>query len=174
MKTKAELEQDIVKITLKIHKEFPELIKYINEIPENFSGKDTSRIDTENLKEYYNSLEEVLFEYTKTHQAKNEKSGSKTIKLDGYPHYPSSEDIYNHDQEEKDLNPEDISKKKTPNEKEGTPNEKDFRHAMSGSDLDVPGSELDDQQERVGSEDEENNYYSLGGDAHNDLDEDNG
>ena len=43
-----------------------------------------------------------------------------------------------------------------------------------GSDLDVPGSELDDQQESVGSEDEENNYYSLGGDNHNDLEEDKG
>lgn len=43
-----------------------------------------------------------------------------------------------------------------------------------GSDLDVPGSELDDQQESVGSEDEENNYYSIGGDDHNDLEEDNG
>jgi hypothetical protein len=37
--------------------------------------------------------------------------------------------------------------------------------------LDVPGSELDDDLERVGSEDEENNYYSLGGDDHDDLDE---
>jgi hypothetical protein len=45
---------------------------------------------------------------------------------------------------------------------------------MSGDDLDVPGSELDDEQERIGSEDEENNYYSIGGDNHNDLDEDNG
>jgi len=30
--------------------------------------------------------------------------------------------------------------------------------------LDVPGSELDDAQEKVGNKDEENNYYSLGGD----------
>jgi hypothetical protein len=36
---------------------------------------------------------------------------------------------------------------------------------MSGSDLDVPGTELDDAGEEVGSEDEENNYYSLGGDG---------
>jgi hypothetical protein len=43
----------------------------------------------------------------------------------------------------------------------------------TGADLDVPGSELDDQQENVGSEDEENNYYSIGGDNHNNLDEDN-
>lgn len=37
--------------------------------------------------------------------------------------------------------------------------------------LDVPGAELDDQQEDIGSEDEENNYYSLGGDNHLDLEE---
>ncbi len=37
--------------------------------------------------------------------------------------------------------------------------------------LDVPGSELDDKNEKIGEEDEENNYYSVGGDDHNDLDE---
>lgn len=88
--------------------------------------------------------------------------------------YPPSEDIYQQFKKESDLNPEDISKKKVPNEKEGSSNEKSFRDDMSGSDLDVPGSGLDDQQESVGSEDEENNYYSLGGDNHNDLDEDKG
>ena len=35
----------------------------------------------------------------------------------------------------------------------------------------MPGSELDDEQEQIGNEDEENNYYSLGGDDHNDLEE---
>ena len=39
---------------------------------------------------------------------------------------------------------------------------------MAGSDLDVPGSELDDENEAIGSEDEENNSYSLGGDGHED------
>jgi hypothetical protein len=73
---------------------------------------------------------------------------------------------------EMDVDPEDITKNKTPNQEEGTLNEKYFEDDMSGDDLDVPGSELDDQQEKVGSEDEENNYYSLGGDNHNDLDED--
>lgn len=42
----------------------------------------------------------------------------------------------------------------------------------SGADLDVPGAELDDADENIGEEDEENNYYSLGGDDHNDLEED--
>jgi len=42
---------------------------------------------------------------------------------------------------------------------------------FTGEDLDVPGSELDDDQEEVGSEDEENNTYSLGGDDKNNLEE---
>ena len=43
---------------------------------------------------------------------------------------------------------------------------------MTGSDLDIPGSELDKELEITGSEDEQNNYYSLGGDDPNDLEED--
>ena len=73
-----------------------------------------------------------------------------------------------------DLNPEDLSKNKTPNKEADTSNEKAFKDYMSGKDLDVPGSELDDLQESIGSKDEENNYYSLGGDNHNNLEEDNG
>ena len=94
----------------------------------------------------------------------------------GYPVYPPSEDIYNKYQKEIDINPEDISKKKDAIEKEkiGTLNEKDFGDDVSGGDLDVPGSELDDEMENIGSEDEENNHYSIGGDNHNNLDEDKG
>lgn len=43
---------------------------------------------------------------------------------------------------------------------------------MTGEDLDVPGTELDDEAEEVGSEDEENNLYSIGGDRHEGLEED--
>ena len=42
---------------------------------------------------------------------------------------------------------------------------------FTGNELDVPGSEDDDSQEQIGSEDEENNSYSLGSDRHSDLDE---
>ena len=94
--------------------------------------------------------------------------------LPGYPTYPPSDDIYNRFKEEEDIDPENPTKKKTPNEVPGDPNEKNFDEVKTGKDLDVPGSELDDQQEDIGSEDEENNYYSLGGDNHNDLEEDKG
>jgi hypothetical protein len=39
----------------------------------------------------------------------------------------------------------------------------------TGDDLDVPGAEVDDANEDIGEEDEENNYYSLGGDEKDNL-----
>ena len=95
--------------------------------------------------------------------------------LQEYPIYPASEDIYSKYKEEKEINPEDSSKMKDSIhfDEAAKSNESDFDDDVSGSDLDVPGSELDDEQELIGNEDEENNYYSLGGDDHNDLDEDN-
>ena len=105
---------------------------------------------------------------------KAEKDGNNN--LPGYPLYPAGEDIYSKDKKERRVNPEDTSKSKEPPQydKAGIKNEKSFTDDVSGNDLDVPGSELDDEQENIGSEDEENNYYSLGGDDHNDLDEDRG
>jgi hypothetical protein len=99
-----------------------------------------------------------------------QKHGSpEEVDLQGYPLYPSSEDIYSKFREEKEINPEDISKVKQPNEtaKAGEIKTGKSIGNPSGDDLDVPGSELDDEQENIGAEDEENNYYSLGGDVHN-------
>jgi hypothetical protein len=95
---------------------------------------------------------------------------------EGYPPYPPEEDIYDKYQKDRKIDPEDPSNTKVPvvNYKTGKNNEKDFDDDISGSDLDVPGSELDNELEIIGSEDEENNYYSLGCDDHNDLEEDYG
>ena len=91
--------------------------------------------------------------------------------LTGYPSYPANEDIYGKFQKAKNANPEEPSKTKIVS-KTGAKNIKDFSDDLTGEDLDVPGSELDDDMEMTGDEDEENNYYSLGGDNHNDLEED--
>lgn len=89
-------------------------------------------------------------------------------------HYPVNEDLFRMLEKEADIDLENVAKNKEiiQLERKEQPNEKDFNHDKSGSDLDIPGSELDDFLENIGSEDEENNYYSLGGDAHSDLDED--
>jgi hypothetical protein len=89
--------------------------------------------------------------------------------FEGYPEYPASEDIYHQFKEEKEINPEDptLPKDMTPAREEL--NELDMLNDVSGDDLDIPGAELDDDQEDIGSEDEENNHYSLGDDNHEDL-----
>jgi len=171
MKNKKELEQDIIDITTTIRKEFPELSKYITEMP--VKDLDQDGIHIKNLEEYYQSLKGLIVKYAKTHKVQDAKN-IEPPSLPGYPLYPPSEDIYQQSKAEMDINPEDSSKSKVPNEREGSSNEKPFKDNMSGDDLDIPGSELDDQQESVGSEDEENNYYSIGGDNHKDLEEDKG
>ena len=84
--------------------------------------------------------------------------------LPGYPAYPKSQDVYNKFKEESDIDPENTSMKKQSIEYSDNevPEEKDFFTNSIGTDLDVPGSELDDAAEDIGSEDEENNFYSLG------------
>jgi hypothetical protein len=112
--------------------------------------------------------------HTKLHDRKADLKSKKGEKNpSGYPVYPDNEDIYRNFREEKDINPEDITKTKESNysnmkRTKGISTEDDIE-----SDLDVPGAELDDNQENIGSEDEENNYYSLGGDDHNNLEEGN-
>jgi hypothetical protein len=89
--------------------------------------------------------------------------------------YPPSEDVFNKLTEAKEIDPEDITKKKTLIKTGNSKwNEKSFKEDVSGSDLDIPGSELDDSEENIGNEDEENNGYSIGGDDHNDLEENTG
>lgn len=167
MKSETELTQDILDITNKIHQEFPELIKYLKEMPLKFISSEKNGISAKRLSDYYNSLVDVVAEYSKTHLEYGTQE--KVQKMDdlGYPIYAPSEDIYAHEKEEQDIDPENTNELKSPNET-------DYHTHHSGNDLDVPGSDLDDAQERIGNEDEENNYYSLGGDDHNDLEEDNG
>jgi len=95
----------------------------------------------------------------------NQKKEEDNSDFPGYPMYPTTDDIYHQLKEETEIDPEDLSKaKSTDKETRSKLNEKDFKDDVSGGDLDIPGSELDDKQEEIGSEDEENNSYSIGGD----------
>lgn len=81
----------------------------------------------------------------------------KNIETSKFPRhhlYLSLEGIRQGSKKDMDVKFEGLSKRK------GSLNEKDFKDDMSGDDIDITGSELDDQQESVGSEEEENNYYS--------------
>ena len=93
---------------------------------------------------------------------------------EGYPTHPKSEDIYYQYKEEQDIDPEDITRKKETDLQQDLDEDESLDEDIMGTDLDVPGAELDDDLEEIGNEDEENNYYSIGGDNHNNLEEDQG
>ena len=92
--------------------------------------------------------------------SKKSKPNNSKDKKFPLPIYKKEDDIYNKEKEE-------------PLEEE-QPGKKIVSKAdkSPGEDLDIPGTELDDADEEIGEEDEENNYYSLGGDDHDDLEED--
>ncbi len=90
--------------------------------------------------------------------------------LPGYPEYSEDEDIYLKGKEESDIDPEDVlGRKKILSYSKFFSD--DIEDDESGSELDVPGSELDDDLEIIGSEDEENNYYSQSDNNADDLED---
>jgi hypothetical protein len=69
-----------------------------------------------------------------------------------------------------DVNDDDLAALNSTNDEIGTP--QNVSNEDLNTELDIPGSELDDDNESIGEEDEENNYYSLGGDRHEGQEED--
>jgi hypothetical protein len=92
----------------------------------------------------------------KANKSETDKLEDKKFPL---PEYPEKEDLFRQDKIESFDALED--------ERHKLKNELD-------EGLDVPGADLDDEDEFIGEEDEENNYYSLGGENHDDPEEDNG
>ncbi len=67
MKTEIEWDKDILKITMEIHEKYPELIKFIEEIPVKHVDRDDKQVTLKNLEEYYASLVTMVKNYSKTH-----------------------------------------------------------------------------------------------------------
>lgn len=68
METETSVNKKIINITMKIQMEYPELSKYIMEMPIKISENDKGAINMNNMEEYYNSLVELFTEYSKTHK----------------------------------------------------------------------------------------------------------
>ena len=68
MKTEEELNADILRITMAIKSQFPELSKYIEEMPVTMPDAKSPEITLRNLKEYYDSLESILKKYVPNHK----------------------------------------------------------------------------------------------------------
>ena len=67
MKTEKELYAAILKITMKIKIQFPELAIYILEMPETIPNVENPKINCKVLQEYYDSLHILLKDYIDNH-----------------------------------------------------------------------------------------------------------
>ena len=67
MKTEKQYNYDILKISMAIADLFPELSKYIEEMPVKLSYKIGSEKNIKNLSDYYDSLYALLTKYNKNH-----------------------------------------------------------------------------------------------------------
>ncbi len=70
MELKNDLNEAILKITMKIRKDHPELSKYLNEMEVTIPDKATPEVTNKVLLDYYNSLESMLKKYDVTHEAR--------------------------------------------------------------------------------------------------------
>lgn len=72
MKTEAELNDDILKLIATIKNKFPELAKYIDEMPVTIPALAHPKTDKKALQEYYDSLSELLKNYSLNHNKETE------------------------------------------------------------------------------------------------------
>jgi hypothetical protein len=92
----------------------------------------------------------------------------------GDSEYDSQTNISSQFEEEQDLTQAEIERFNDENETSTGFSFRGIRKDDMDNDLDIPGADIDNADEEIGQEDEENNYYSIGGDNHNDLEENKG
>ena len=67
METEKELNSKILKITMTIQEKYPELYKYLEEMPVTIPDEKDSDTDIRNLTEYYDSLNSLVNNYAREH-----------------------------------------------------------------------------------------------------------
>jgi hypothetical protein len=67
METEEKLNAAILKITMIIQEKYPELSKYIAEMPVSIPNIFSPEVNIKTLQEYYDSLEILLNDYDKNH-----------------------------------------------------------------------------------------------------------
>ncbi|MFN0274793.1 MAG: hypothetical protein ACKVPJ_03530 [Chitinophagales bacterium] len=67
METEQELNSKILKITMAMQENYPELSKYIAEMPVTISDTASPETKNNNLRAYYNSLSSLVENYVREH-----------------------------------------------------------------------------------------------------------
>lgn len=71
METEEELNAKIMKVTMVIHENYPELSKYLNEMPITLPVVNHPEVTIKNLQKYYDSLLTLFRNYVAEHQLIN-------------------------------------------------------------------------------------------------------
>jgi hypothetical protein len=85
MKTEKDLNADILKITTLIHEKYPELSKYIEEMPITIPNKANPSINLRVLQDYYDSLYSMFKKYARNHT--NIKQNNAFFLMNFYSNY---------------------------------------------------------------------------------------
>jgi hypothetical protein len=67
MESEKELNAKILDITMIIQEKYPELSKYLGEMPVTIPNKESPEINSKNLREYFDSLTSILENYAREH-----------------------------------------------------------------------------------------------------------
>ncbi|MBC7523574.1 MAG: hypothetical protein H7239_03960 [Flavobacterium sp.] len=76
METIEEINAKILRITMVIQENYPELSKYLNEMPVTIPIENDPKINILNLEKYYNSLLTIFRNYVAEHQLINSNRSS--------------------------------------------------------------------------------------------------
>ena len=77
METEKEINAKILKVTMVIHDNYPELSKYLNEMPITIPIDSRPEVNIKNLQKYYETLVELFRNYVAEHQLNyiNQRNG---------------------------------------------------------------------------------------------------
>jgi len=78
METEEEINAKILKITMVIQENYPELSKYLNEMPITIPTDNRPEVNVQNLQKYYDNLLTLFRNYVAEHQLNyiNQRTGS--------------------------------------------------------------------------------------------------
>ena len=68
MTTPEKLNEAIFLTTIRIQEEFPELVKYLEELPETIPSTNEQGVSTDDLEAYLESLNNLISTYSKEHK----------------------------------------------------------------------------------------------------------
>jgi hypothetical protein len=63
-----EINKEIIRVQMEIQEKYPELMKYVAEMPDTLPVEGSVKVDSNSLMKYLNSLKEMILNYKSKHK----------------------------------------------------------------------------------------------------------